>query len=608
VTKILAPPRRLERAALAAEAGVQRVAARAAEPRPAGVLRAAGLAGAAAILALFAFGTAMLATLVPGGYVALVVVALAALPLLLDSKLPNARIVHVPLVALIAVVVPAVTLLGADVVWATAGLPRPPAAAGLLIAAALVAGTAYAYLRWIREAPPSHPELWAGYAAAAGLGLTAVTHGLGVGLGLAALGAGVATLIYLARRAEPHIGRPLWGGLLIADVMLVVLPLWVEAARAGRVSLILLLGGAAIAVVAGVNGLWIPGDASRQQTRWAVALALGAAVVLPAFVALAVHAAASAPPPAGPVPAAVPTALPAAALAHRPVLLFDGGEALHTPLNVDRVLRSGDVSQCPRGHLLGGCTALHGAGDLSVGRGNLSFDTRQVAAVTQDPTIYVHVVPDKPNPGWTDLDYWWYLPDNPADTARGAMCGAGLVIPEITCFDHQSDWEGVTVVVDGAGAIREVHYAAHADVVSYTWAQLRAKWPGRAVAGHPLVYIARGTHAAYPVRCRTDPCEGNAVLEDNRHDGRLPWRCAGDGCVTAFPETAERAPAGWNAFDGLWGSADCLAGAYCSRSDPPASPARQPRFGAPWCSDFHQVGRRLRSWRPQYCSPAGLGR
>ena len=26
------------------------------------------------------------------------------------------------------------------------------------------------------------------------------------------------------------------------------------------------------------------------------------------------------------------------------------------------------------------------------------------------------------------LDYWWYLPDNPANTAQGAMCGAGLVI------------------------------------------------------------------------------------------------------------------------------------------------------------------------------------
>jgi hypothetical protein len=65
-------------------------------------------------------------------------------------------------------------------------------------------------------------------------------------------------------------------------------------------------------------------------------------------------------------------------------------------------------------------------------------------------------------------------------------------------------------------------------------------------------------------------------------------------------------PATWNAFDGLWGSADCLAGAYCDRSDPPASPAQQPRFVAPWCSDFHQVGPGLTRWQPTGCSSAEL--
>jgi hypothetical protein len=222
-----------------------------------------------------------------------------------------------------------------------------------------------------------------------------------------------------------------------------------------------------------------------------------------------------------------------------------------------------------------------------------------LAAVAQGSTIYVHAVADRLHRGWTELDYWWYLPDNPADTARSAMCGAGLVIPEITCFDHQSDWEGVTVVVDGGGAIQAVHYAAHADVVSYTWTQLRAKWHADA-RGHPQVYIARGTHAAYPLACRDDPCAGDALLEDNRHDGRVEWRCA-HACVTAFPQTAGGAPATWNAFDGLWGSADCLAGAYCSRGDPPASPAQQRRFAAPWCYDFVQVGRHLAARHPRGC-------
>jgi hypothetical protein len=114
------------------------------------------------------------------------------------------------------------------------------------------------------------------------------------------------------------------------------------------------------------------------------------------------------------------------------------------------------------------------------------------------------------------------------------------------------------------------------------------------------VFIARGTHAAYPYPCFTATCDGNSLLEDNRHDGSRDWDCRQARCVTAFPRTATGAPATWNAFDGRWGSAICVAHVYCARSEAPPSPGRQHRFRAPWCFNY-QAGPDLR--RPQPASP-----
>jgi hypothetical protein len=538
----------------------------------------------------------MVATLLPGLLVAAGVLAMGAVPRALDALWPRAHLAHLPAIALIAVVVPVVTLLGADVVWATAGLPRPSPAFGLALAAVIVAGAAYAYLLWVRKAPPAHPLRWTAYAGASGLALLLLTgaQGLDLGLVVALGGVSAATWIYLDRAAEPDVRHPLWWALLIAGTMLVVVPLLVEAIQGGRLSGILLCVGAVMAAIAGLNGLWIraPGDA-RRALGWGLVLGVAVPLVLVGFLQVA-----SLRPPAQPgtpVPAAAPAApLPAAALTHRPLLRFDGGERFRTPLDVDRMLATGDVELCPEGRgLLAHCQTVHSAAGLRVGFGNLRFDTQQIADAGLPATIYAHALR---HAGQTYLDYWWYLPDNPADTARGAMCGAGLVIPEIPCFDHQSDWEGVTVVLGGDGRPVAVHYAAHANVVAYPWA--RVPHPG----GHPVVYLARGSHAAYPFACARESCDGDTILEDNRHDGALPWTCAGAGCVTAFPVTSAGRQAGWNAFDGHWGSAICLAGVYCARSDAPRSPGHQGRFGKPWCFNY-TLGSDLRHPRPAARQP-----
>jgi hypothetical protein len=290
----------------------------------------------------------------------------------------------------------------------------------------------------------------------------------------------------------------------------------------------------------------------------------------------------------------------ALAYQHRPALFFDRGERFRTPLNVDAMLASGAVDLCDdRQPLVARCTTVHDAQDLHNGATHLAFDTEEVAAATTQTAIYVHVAEDLQTPGLKDLDYWWYLPDNPANSASGAMCGAGLVIPEVTCFDHQSDWEGVTVIArPGSAAPVAVHYAAHAHVVRYPWPMLEAAWrrprfaaqrQGIDITRRPLVFVARGTHAAYPDRCRSASCDEPGAFNENRHGGERAWPGNDDAvcaslCLDVLPTHDHgRAPAQWNAFEGFWGTPRCVAVAFCSASNAPRSPGQQGRYQHPWC-------------------------
>jgi hypothetical protein len=229
-----------------------------------------------------------------------------------------------------------------------------------------------------------------------------------------------------------------------------------------------------------------------------------------------------------------------------------------------------------------------------------------VTALQTATTIYVSVRHVTPATGGdvAYLDYWWYLPDNPARPARGALCGAGFVIADKTCFDHQSDWEGVTVVVDTDhpdAPPLEVLYAEHDARVRYPWAVLERRWhdakPAAALAGdaipsiRPLVFIAAGTHAAYPTPCDVNHCvDPLSLVRDNSHDGSTPWELNSDddcnaACVAALPTRDRgRRPALWNDYDGRWGTTRCDLKFFCSSADPPQSPGHQDRFKRPWCA------------------------
>jgi hypothetical protein len=160
---------------------------------------------------------------------------------------------------------------------------------------------------------------------------------------------------------------------------------------------------------------------------------------------------------------------------------------------------------------------------------------------------------------------------------------------DATCFDHEGDWEGVTLVLSKDSAkpdrLEFVNYAAHEGVFRYRPVQIERE------GLRPVVYIANGSHAAYPFACPND-CKqvnklfGHALPEDNT-DGKRPWG-RNDEADALLP-----LPAGsWEAFAGFWGSRTCDdAFGACTFGVPPRSPSQQRRFGSPWC--YSGIGLRL---------------
>lgn len=338
----------------------------------------------------------------------------------------------------------------------------------------------------------------------------------------------------------------------------------------------------------------------------------------------------------------------ALALAHQPLLLFDRAEPVPRPLSVATLFEEGRVRLCKDLGITGSDCAedpLASARELESGGTHLKLDLpgsaalrrtalrekaliegapepvleegtpgaaplqapRPGAELTEAPVkpgtgsaIYVHPVSSElEGRRLLYLDYWWYLPDNPSDVGGGALCGAGLVIAGVTCNTHQSDWEGITVVVDRSGPkpfVTAVQYAQHDVVERYGWSLLNARWNASkrlaamtaAAPGRPLAFVAKGSHATYPVPCSRDCHELAASIGEGKHRGDLPWignvtgTCGEDSCLQVLPtREAGRQPALWNAFAGAWGDVDCFFTYYCDSGTPPSAPGHQDRYGRP---------------------------
>ena len=400
--------------------------------------------------------------------------------------------------------------------------------------------------------------------------------------------------------------------ILWSTFALVALP--VAGDRGWRGIAVLFAPLAAWAIYRAIRALTSPPDAVPKQRRAWPAMVVGMAGLLLLVQTVAPPSENQEPPGALPEAAAEQPAHAQLARRVRPYLLFDRREARY-PLDIADAVRAGRISSCSG-------DACRGVRRLSALDKSANF--LEIADFTGErgggpgSAYYYHVV-DRDRPNRIYVDYWWYFTRNPSPVGAAVGCGPGARWVGITCHDHPSDWEGVTVVLGRCPAGQEdcvrsegdlwaplaVRYAQHEHLVSYPWSTLRELWrsyPDRKPV-RPLVYVARDSHASYPAACPSE-CKQFAdypllgadlpLVDEKRdegpHDGRLEWNynvlCTHEedttDCLEPMPVTADGFAASWNAFRGRWGRQTCiLAGAYCDTSAAPRSPAGQGRYRDP---------------------------
>lgn len=286
----------------------------------------------------------------------------------------------------------------------------------------------------------------------------------------------------------------------------------------------------------------------------------------------------------------------------RPVLLFDENEA-RFPLDIRAGIESRQIETCRTA--LGGepCKFVEQESELDFGADYLQV--RDVIGPRGGGTSSAYYYRVVPRGNRVYVDFWWYFTRNPTPVGEGIFCAPGFGLPGLTCHEHASDWEGVTVVLGpcerfGPPCVSvgeedwspaAVRYAQHEFIVSYAWrptlVRLWRTHRGRPTL-RPLVYVANNSHASYPVACRRG-CKQlrtlfGAPVSESAHDGRVPWTQNDDcaTCLRRLPLTRDDEPALWNAFEGRWGTQKCiLAGAYCDSSRPPGGPSGQKRYRDP---------------------------
>jgi hypothetical protein len=294
----------------------------------------------------------------------------------------------------------------------------------------------------------------------------------------------------------------------------------------------------------------------------------------------------------------------------RPWLVFDSGERWR-PLNVDSLLDEGVHGFC---HGAGntGCTRVENyvAFDRLVGQtsglgAHLNLAGNDVAqyhgpekcttplldcGTGPRSAIYYHVTRSYDR---FYIDYWWFLRDNHVAISR-SLCFSPDLQKAGVCDEHEGDWEGVTVVTppDDENHVAYVVYAAHKGAFRYaaTGLQMVGKDKTR-----PVVYLADGSHAAYPLACKKEPCfepialaaAGLLDIPEGRYDGRAAWaRNPDDQCNPNGPGSCLISLRGqpWTNWPGLWGGGCERACGGTGNVNSPQSPGVQARFQTPWCS------------------------
>jgi Vacuolar protein sorting-associated protein 62 len=298
----------------------------------------------------------------------------------------------------------------------------------------------------------------------------------------------------------------------------------------------------------------------------------------------------------------------------RPWLEFDSHEPWR-PLNVEYLFDEGTQRFCTREARRSSCVPIRDAAGFNA----LTASTHAGAATYVDiagdrssayhgparcrplldcnagkeAAIYYHVTESNDR---FYIDFWWFLRFNHfSRSLPGLSCRSELARTQGVCDEHEGDWEGVTVVTrpDDQKHIDYVVYAAHKGTFRYTASQLTLQSGTR-----PVVYLAEGSHAAYPAKC-VGSChqppelaaQGLVDLPEGEYDGKGGWGRNADSCApnksgSCLQSLTSQA---WTFWAGQWGAGCPSACGGAIDPNSPRSPGVQARYETPWCSSQNGV-------------------
>lgn len=251
-----------------------------------------------------------------------------------------------------------------------------------------------------------------------------------------------------------------------------------------------------------------------------------------------------------------------------PVVILDRDERA-LPANVDWYLARARLDPEPaaavrvtQASLLADVEAAVRAVGRSVARLRPNTAARPGSPDPADWIVYGHVYPGRR--GGLLVQYWFFYPFNDFHVL----------------FDHEGDWEHVTVLLDAGRRPVGAWYARHAWSAPgrwFAWADLERE------GEHPVVLAARGSHASYADADDVlfwDRTCGSRVPEEAARLGCRVWRtwAAGTGgIVSTGPRDRPRPNASFVSWPGLWGTLGWM------RRDTGGPPG--PAFQAGWCSE-----------------------
>jgi hypothetical protein len=207
---------------------------------------------------------------------------------------------------------------------------------------------------------------------------------------------------------------------------------------------------------------------------------------------------------------------------------------------------------------------IGGLGHLAADRGRFPTEVRAGSADPKDWVTYVHVYPR--TDGHINVQYWFFYTYN-----EGPLF-----------FDHDTDWEHITVDVDPSGVPRGVYFAQHGNNnpgVYRPWSQVRKVdgKTGETTGEHPVVLSARGTHASYPDQASLAWFEHASGCASADRCANQLWRTwLGGGLVNIGERAAPLGAPEALAYAGRWGS----PGRFLRSGSAPPGPTHQQGFSS----------------------------